>query len=166
MAHPDISAGEIPGYVVSKKVRNMAGYNRKGGRVGALALFSIVALTACNGPNQEAGREQDKASATARGEPYSGSGPNERIGEVRDRAAAAEQNVRDAAADALKAQGRNLERQADINATRLDEQARSIRDAADKRADALDAQSRSIRDAADKQADALYEQARAAQNNR
>src|SRR3546814_17011761 len=62
-------------------------------------------------------------------------GPNERIGEVRDRAAAAEQNVRDAAADALKAQGRNLERQADINATRLDEQARSIRDAADKRAD-------------------------------
>src|SRR3546814_1574654 len=88
-------------------------------------------------------------------------GPNERIGEVRDRAAAAEQNVRDAAADALKAQGRNLERQADINATRLDEQARSIRDAADKRADALDAQSRSIRNAADKQADALYEQARA-----
>src|SRR3546814_3699830 len=79
-------------------------------------------------------------------------GPNERIGEVRDRAAAAEQNVRDAAADALKAQGRNLERQADINATRLDEQARSIRDAADKRADALDAQPRSIRDAADKQA--------------
>src|SRR3546814_1697779 len=68
----------------------------------ALALFSIVALTACNGPNQEADREQDKASATARGEPYSGSGPNERIGEVRDRAAAAEQNVRDAAADALK----------------------------------------------------------------
>src|SRR3546814_1010893 len=104
MAHLDISAGEIPGYVVSKKVRNMAGYNRKGGRVGALALFSIVALTACNGPNQEAGREQDKASATARGEPYSGSGPNERLGEVRDRAAAAEKNVRDAAADALKAQ--------------------------------------------------------------
>src|SRR3546814_11076425 len=90
----------------------------------ALALFSIVALTACNGPNQEAGREQDKASATARGEPYSGSGPNERIGEVRDRAAAAEQNVRDAAADALKAQGRNLERQADINATRRSEERR------------------------------------------
>src|SRR3546814_19246637 len=67
MAHLDISEGEIPGYVVSKKVRNMAGYNRKGGRVGALALFSIVALTACNGPNQEAGREQDTASANARG---------------------------------------------------------------------------------------------------
>src|SRR3546814_20832256 len=89
----------------------------------ALALFSIVALTACNGPNQEAGREQDKASATARGEPYSGSGPNERLVEVRDRAAAAEQNVRDAAADALKEQGRNLERQAKINATRPDEKA-------------------------------------------
>src|SRR3546814_15905682 len=104
MAHLDISAGEIPGYVVSKKVRNMAGYNRKGGRGGALALFSIVALTACNGPNQQAGREQDKASATDRGEPYRGSGPNERIGEVRDRRAAAEQTVRDAAAEAPKVQ--------------------------------------------------------------
>src|SRR3546814_17218019 len=103
MAHLDISAGEIPGYVVSKKVRNMAGYNRKGGRGGALALFSIVALTACNGPNQEAGRAQDKASAHARGEPYNGSGPNERIGEVRDRGAAAKKNVLDAAAEPLKA---------------------------------------------------------------
>src|SRR3546814_7867248 len=94
----------------------MAGYKRKGGRVGALALFSIVALTACNGPNQKAGREQDKASATARGEPYSGSGPNERVGEVRDRAAAAEQNVRDAAADAITAQGRKDRKSPRLNA--------------------------------------------------
>src|SRR3546814_13642281 len=88
-------------------------------------------------------------------------GPNERIGEVRDRAAAAEQNVRDAAADALQAQRRNLERQADINATRLDEQARSLRDAADKRAAALAAQSRSIRTTADPPADATPDVRRA-----
>src|SRR3546814_18151882 len=133
MAHLDISAGEIPGYVVSKKVRNMAGYNRQGGRVGALALFSIVALTACNGPNQEAGREQDKASATARGEHYSGSGPNERIGEERDRAAADEQNVWEAAADALKARGRNPEAPEDITATQTAQPARPNQDETQKR---------------------------------
>src|SRR3546814_20364296 len=107
MAHLDISAGEIPGYVVSKKVRNMAGYNRQGGRVGALALFSIVTLTACNGPNQEAGREQGTAPVTAPREPSSGSGPKDRNGDVAARQSAHGPAVRAGPAGAVKAQYRN-----------------------------------------------------------
>ena len=112
-------------------------YTQRGRRLSALTLLGIVALTACSGPNEKAGREQDKAAATAQGQAYTGEGPNQRIGEARDRASAAEQNVRDAEADALKAEGRNLQRQAEIGAARLDEKSRAIREAANKQAEDL-----------------------------
>jgi hypothetical protein len=110
----------------------------------ALVLLSCV-LPGCGGPNQQAGSEQDKAAAAARGEPYNGSGPNERIGQAQDRAAAADQKVRDAEAKALNARGESLERQANIDATRLDEKSRSIREAADRSARGLDEQAKAVR---------------------
>jgi hypothetical protein len=97
-------------------------------------------LAACNGPNQTAGKEQDKATAAALGEPYTGSGPNERIGAAQDRAVTARRNAKDAAAEALSAKGNDIKRQADVEAATLDEQSRAVRDAADKRAAALDEQ--------------------------
>lgn len=143
MAHPFHSTGEP---------RRLFGSNTRGTpacskvrRLGWLILLGAVALPACGGPQERAGGDQDKAEAAAQGDPYSGSGPNERIGEVQDRAAAAEQNVRDADAEALRARGENLQRQADIDAARLDEKSRSIREAADKSAEDLDEQAEAAR---------------------
>lgn len=104
-------------------------------RNGLVVLIAMV--TACNGPNERAGKEQDKATAAALGQPYSGSGPNQRIGEAKDRAVNAHKEADEAAANALSAKGDEIKRQADVQAASLDEQSREIRDAADKRAAAL-----------------------------
>lgn len=108
-------------------------------------LVALATLAACDGANETTGKEQDKAAAAALGQPYTGSGPNERIGEAKDRAVAARQDAKDAAADALKAQGANIQRQAEADAAGLDEQSRAIREAADKKAAALDEQARAAR---------------------
>jgi len=105
-------------------------------------LLSVLALAGCGGPNEKAGSERDKAAAAAQGEDYPGNGPNERIGKAQDRAAAAAQDVREADADALKARGKSVQRQADIEAAALDEKARAIREAADKRAESLNEQAK------------------------
>jgi hypothetical protein len=102
-----------------------------------VAIIASVALIGCDGPNEQAGREKDKAEATAAGQNYTGTGPNERIGEAEDRAANALRHERDAAADAIEAQGETIQRQADVTADRLSEEAKAIREAADKQADAL-----------------------------
>lgn len=113
-------------------------WSHLGWPLGCLAV--LAALSSCDGPNQKAGKDQDKAAAAAQGQPYTGSGPNERIGEAQDRAVAARQDAKNAAANALKAQGDNIQRQADAEAATLDEKSRALRDAADKQAAALDQQ--------------------------
>lgn len=104
-------------------------------RSGIVILLAMIG--ACRGPNETAGKEQDKATAAALGQRYSGSGPNQRIGEARDRAVSARKEADEAAAKALSAKGDEIKRQADVEAASLDEQSRAIRDAADKRAAAL-----------------------------
>ena len=125
--------------------RDPGGYKQRGRRLSALTLLGLIALTSCSGPNEKAGREQDKAAATAQGQAYTGDGPNQRIGEARDRATAAEQNVKDAEADAFKAEGRNLQRQAEVGAARLDEKSRAIRESADKQAEELNKKAKAAR---------------------
>ena len=105
----------------------------------------VATIAACNGPNETAGKEQDKATAAALWTPYIGSGPNQRVGEAKDRAVAARNDAKEAAANALRAQGDNIKRQADADAAGLDEQSRAIREAANKKAAALDDQARAAR---------------------
>jgi hypothetical protein len=100
-------------------------------------VIFLAMIVACNGPNETAGKEQDKAAAAALGQAYSGSGPNQRIGEAKDRAVSARKEADEAAAKALSAKGDEIKRQADVEAASLDEQSRAIRDAANKRAAAL-----------------------------
>jgi hypothetical protein len=145
MAYPDLSRGQATRASVSHEADCAHGGSRLGARLGSLTLLGIIALVGCNGPNQKAGSERDKAAAAAQGEPYKGNGPNERIGQAQDRAADAEQNVRDADADALKAQGKSIKRQADVAAAPFDEKSRSIREAADQRAKALDERAKATR---------------------
>ena len=109
-------------------------------RVGVrwVLLSCCAALAACNGPHEQAGRDQDKSAAQSRGEPYRGSGPNQRLGQAQDRADDADRRLRDANGEVLKAQGREIRRHAEVDATRLDEQSRAIRDAANVRARAVE----------------------------
>ena len=111
-----------------------------------LLLAGYVALAAaCNGPHEQAGRDQDKSAAQSRGERYSGSGPNQRLGQAQDRADDADRRLRDANGEVLKAQGHEIRRHADVDATRLDEQSRAIRDAANVRARALETEAGTAR---------------------
>ena len=102
-----------------------------------IALAGLILLSACDGPAQKAGREQDQATANLAGQNYSGEGPNERIGVSVDRADQATQEARRAAEKASKKEGDAIRRQADVGATRLDEQAKAVRADAAQRAEAL-----------------------------
>jgi hypothetical protein len=92
-----------------------------------LMLASLIGLAACEGPNEQAGERQDEAAANEAGVDYGGSGPAERAGKAQDRAEAAAREERDAAADALEAQAKNYQRQADVEAEKLRAQARDVR---------------------------------------
>ncbi len=104
----------------------------------AIVLLVLLALPGCDGPKQRAGELKDKVAAQDKGESYAGEGPNERMGKAGDRADEAEQQAKDATADALRKQGEAARRQADVPAGRLDEQARAIREDADKRGNVMD----------------------------
>lgn len=101
----------------------------------ALVLFPFVMLAACEGANEKAGAERDRAAAAAAGQNYSGDGPNERMGETLDRAERDTARATDAAADAAEAKGREIRSQAEIEADRLSEQARDIRERAEAEAE-------------------------------
>jgi hypothetical protein len=88
----------------------------------------MVSLGACDGPNEQAGRERDRADAIAAGQNVTDEGPNERLGEAQDRLETADRKAKDSAADALESRGEQLRKQADIEADKLDAQARVVRD--------------------------------------
>lgn len=110
-----------------------------------LLLAPAVLLAACDGPNEKAGKERDKAAAAATGRPYSGTGPGEQIGEAQDRAADAANDARKAQASALRGQAHAIKTDADVEADRLEQQAEAIRDRAKDRAAPLEEQAKSIR---------------------
>ncbi|MFZ5706422.1 MAG: hypothetical protein ACOY5R_14325 [Pseudomonadota bacterium] len=97
-------------------------------RGAILTLACLASLTACDGPNEKAGRDADRAEAAAMGENVTGEGPRERLGEAQDRVEKADARASDAAAEALEKQGDQLRTQADFEADQLDEQARGLRD--------------------------------------
>lgn len=113
-------------------------------RIAIAALVGAVALTACSGPKQKAGEEQDKANANAAGITYNGTGPNEQLGEAQDKADRAATKARDAQADALKQQGKEIKSEADAKADKLEEQAKAIRGTAKDQARSLDAQAANV----------------------
>jgi hypothetical protein len=94
-----------------------------------VAMGCLLALSACEGANEKAGREADQAAAAATGQNYTGEGPRQRLGEARDRTERAEAKAADAAADALERKAEAMRTRADLEADRLEEQARTIRDA-------------------------------------
>ena len=73
----------------------------------------------------------------AGGPTHRGGGPNERIGRAQDREVAAREEARDAAAASLTAQGKQIKREADVEATRLDEQSKALHEAPNENAAAL-----------------------------
>lgn len=93
-----------------------------------LTLACLASLSACDGPNEKAGRDADRAAAASAGQNMTDEGPRERLGEARDRVEKADARASDAAADALEKQGDQMRTQADIDADRLDEQARGLRE--------------------------------------
>ena len=92
-----------------------------------LTIVGLFCLSACEGPKESAGREQDRAIAANSSVPTSGAGPNERLGEAQDRADRADAKARDAKADALESEADRLRTEADIAADRLDAQAKTVR---------------------------------------
>lgn len=113
-------------------------------RMMMVALVGALALAACSGPKQKAGEEQDKANASAAGVAYNGTGPNEQLGEAQDKADRAATKARDAKADALKQQGKEIKSDADAKADKLEEQAKAIRGTAKDQAKSLDAQAANV----------------------
>jgi uncharacterized membrane protein YqiK len=101
------------------------------------ALIVLLGLAACDGPNEKAGKEQDRAAATAAGVNYTGSGPAERAGEAQDNADNAARDAKEAEKKAIDAKARNIEKQADVAAEKLEAEADAVRDAAKKQANGL-----------------------------
>lgn len=109
-----------------------------------IAAIGLLALSACDGPKEKAGKQMDKEAAAASGVPYNGDGPNERLGAAEDRADKAAKKELDAKADALKEQGSKIRSDADVEAQKLEEQAKIIRDRAEDKADALNDQAKTL----------------------
>ena len=97
----------------------------------------LIALAACDGPKEKAGREQDQAAAVAGGFAYNGDGPAERAGERQDRADHAAAKARNAEVDALEDQAKDVRHDADRSSDALIAQAKQIRERARSQADAL-----------------------------
>ncbi len=99
-------------------------------RSAALAamILASLALGACQGPNERAGREKDQAEALANGQNVSGDGPNQRQGQAQDQVEAADRRTRNADAAALESRGDQIRGNADSEADKLDKQARAVRD--------------------------------------
>lgn len=104
-----------------------------------------MAMSACDGPAEKAGKAQDKAAANASGVAYTGEGPAQRLGEAKDRADGAAADARDAAAQALETQADARRKKADLMAEKLEEQAKAIRDKADVEAEALEKRAKAAR---------------------
>lgn len=113
-------------------------------RIMIAAVAGTLMLAACSGPKQKAGEEQDKAAANAAGVPYNGHGPIEQLGEAQDRADRAATKARDAQADALKQQGKEIKSDANAKADKLEEQAKAIRDSAKDQARTFDQQAANV----------------------
>lgn len=109
-------------------------------RIPFLVGLTLAALTACEGPHQQAGERQDEAAANLAGEAYDGSGPAERVGRAQDQADQAAVRAERSAEAARAAQSENIRRQAEVEARRLDEQARALREKARARGEALDSE--------------------------
>lgn len=92
-----------------------------------LTAALLASLAGCDGPNEKAGREADRAAAAARGVSMSGEGANELIGEAQDRAESAALKAREGRADALEDKADQLRSEADAEAEKLDQEARAIR---------------------------------------
>ena len=87
----------------------------------------LGALIACDGPNEIAGREKDRAEAVVAGQEAPAHGPNERLGEARDQVIESDRKARDAVADALESRGDQIRQDADVAADRLDDEAQAAR---------------------------------------
>lgn len=98
---------------------------RKG--IAALAGALVLTVTACDGPQEQAGEKADNASGAVDGEDSVESGPAETMGERNDEAADSANDAREAQADALE------------------EQADAARDAADQKVEALEQQADNVR---------------------
>jgi len=92
-----------------------------------LVMATLLILTACEGPKEAAGREQDRLLAANNAVADGGAGLNQRRGEAQDRADRADMKARDARADALESEADRLRTEADIAADRLDAQAKVVR---------------------------------------
>ena len=91
-------------------------------------LFALLSVGACDGPNETAGRDRDRAAAAVNGVEPAGKGANEVAGERLDRAERAAEKVRDAQADALERQADQIRTDADLSADRLEDQAKKTRE--------------------------------------
>ena len=93
----------------------------------AICVIGLIALTACDGPREKAGREADRAAAAVAGVSQPEEGPNEKLGEAQDRVERADAQATRAAAKALDKQAKQIRAQADLEAERLEKQAEKMR---------------------------------------
>ena len=100
-------------------------------------VLSMQMLSGCDGPNEKAGEEQDRAAAAVAGQPYQEGGPNERLGEARDRVVDAQADEARAQARIAKRQRDEIETSADVAADALENRASVIRANAHRNAAAL-----------------------------
>lgn len=92
-----------------------------------IALAALIALSACDGPRENAGENADFSAGVVNSPDTLRQGPAERLGEAQDIAAKRAEEAREAEARALEAAADEKRALADKQADALDDQADRIR---------------------------------------
>lgn len=92
-----------------------------------LIAAGLIALAACDGPQEDAGEVADNASGAVAGEDSIRSGPAESVGETHDDAAESANEAIEARADALEDAAEQERAEADRRADALEDQAELAR---------------------------------------
>lgn len=91
-------------------------------RIG-ITFAALLAVSACDGPNEQAGEVADNAAGVMPSEDAIQSGPAETMGERKDEAQDAREDAREAQADALEDQAEAARETAEEKAEALEQQA-------------------------------------------
>lgn len=93
----------------------------------SIAFAALIALSACDGPRENAGENADFAAGAVGSTDTLRQGPAERLGEAQDIAAKRAEEAREAEARALEATADEKRAAADQQAKALEDQANEVR---------------------------------------
>jgi hypothetical protein len=95
----------------------------------SLWILALLAVVACDGPQEQAGEKADAQAGAVESEDTVRSGPAETMGEQADQAAESTEEASEARADALEEQADAARDAAEQKAVALEQQAEQVREA-------------------------------------